>query len=149
MDPNAHPEVPAELTAIPSAVPASSVVSAPLSMLVCSYCHQPILSSYYFCPNCGTKIGSGELSTSPQAQAWIYIFSIILPMMCYIFVTRWQGLKYYRSSDPKTRQIGLNAIVLLSLSTIVTLWLGYVWAQEFVQSQVASINAGLNADMGP
>ncbi len=70
-------------------------------------------------------------------------------MMCYIFVTRWQGLKYYRSSDPKTRQIGMNAIALLAISSVVTLWLGYVWAQEFVQSQVASINAGLNADMGP
>jgi hypothetical protein len=70
-------------------------------------------------------------------------------MMCFIFVTKWPGWKYYKSRDPKVKTVGVNAIVLIVLSTIVTLWVGYIWSQEFIQSQVSSINADLNADMGP
>jgi hypothetical protein len=108
--------------------------------LVCPYCHQPILSSYYFCPNCGTKLNAASFSTSASAQTALYAFSIILPPMCFLFVTRWQGWKYYKSKDPKTRQIGLNAIVLLALSTVVTIWLAYTWTQDAIQASVASIN---------
>ncbi len=117
--------------------------------LVCSYCHQPVLSTYFFCPNCGNRLHTAPLSTSIETQAWIYAFSIILPMMCFIFVTKWPGWKYYKSRDPKVKTVGVNAIVLIVLSTIVTLWVGYIWSQEFIQSQVSSINADLNADMGP
>jgi len=114
------------------------------SVRVCPYCHQPILPSYYFCPNCGTKLNVPPLSTSVGAQAWLYIFSIILPVMCFIFVTRWQGWKYYKSEDPKTKQIGTIAIALLILSTLVTIWYAYVWTQDAIQSSVASINADMS-----
>ena len=108
--------------------------------LVCPYCHQPILPTYYFCPNCGTKINAAPLSTSAASQIGIYAFSIILPMICFLFVTRWPGLKYFRSKDPQTKQIGLNAIVILALSTVFTIWLAYTWTQDAIQASVASIN---------
>jgi hypothetical protein len=114
-------------------------------VLVCPYCHQAILPSYYFCPNCGSKISAAELSTSPGTQAWIYVFSIILPIMCFIFVTRWPGWKYYKSQDPKARQIGMIAIALITLSTLVTIWYAYIWTQEAIQSSEASINADMSA----
>ena len=110
----------------------------------CPVCHQPILSQYYFCPNCGTKINSTPLSTTPQTQAWIYAFSIILPMICCIFVTRWPGIKYYKSNDPKAKQIGQIAWAILILSTILTIWFAYVLTQRMIQSSIDSINV----DMG-
>ena len=109
--------------------------------LICSYCHQPIQFSYYFCPNCGNKLHTAPLSTSIETQAWIYAFSIILPMLCFLFITRWPALRYYRSRDPKARQIGIIAFVLIILSTIVTIWLVTVWTQEAIQSQISAINA--------
>jgi len=112
--------------------------------LVCPYCHQSVLSSYYYCPNCGSRLNAAPLSTSPGTQAWIYFFSIILPPMCYIFVTRWQGWKYYKSEDPKTKQVGTIAIALLAISTVVTIWLAYTWTQDAIQSSVASINADMS-----
>jgi len=106
----------------------------------CPICHQPVLPQYYFCPNCGAKINSAPLSIAVGTQLWIYAFSVILPMICFIFVTKWPGMKYYKSKDPKIHQIGQIAWALLIISTIVTIWLAFVLTQEMIQSSVNSIN---------
>lgn len=111
--------------------------------LVCPYCHQPISPTFYYCPNCGNKLNNAPLSTTPLTQFGIYVFSIILPFIGFIAVTKWQGLKYYRSQDPKTKSIGTIAWVLLILSTLLMCWLVYVWTMDYIQ---ATIN-GINADM--
>ena len=113
--------------------------------MVCPYCHQPVLPTYYFCPNCGTKLTSAPLSTTPATQAWIYAFSAILPMILFIYVTKWPGITYYKSGDPKTKQIGTIAIAILAASTLLTIWLAYVWTTEAIQSSVNSINADMSA----
>jgi hypothetical protein len=111
---------------------------------VCLTCHQPILPQYYFCPNCGAKLNSAPLSTTAATQAWIYVFSIILPMICFIFVTRWPGVKYFKSNDPKAKEIGQIAWALLIFSTVVTIWLAIVLTQEMIKSTTASINADMS-----
>ena len=80
-----------------------------------------------------------------MTQAWIYAFSIVLPMLCFLFVSHWPGLKYLRSKDPLAKKIGIIASVILALSTIVTVWYAVVLTQEAIQSSVNSINA----DMSP
>jgi uncharacterized membrane-anchored protein len=110
---------------------------------ICSTCHQPILPTYYFCPNCGAKLSSAPLSTTVATQIGIYLFSIILPSICFLFITRWPGLKYFKSQDLKTKIIGEVALTLLILSTIITFWLAYVWTQGAIDS----INQALNMDL--
>ena len=110
------------------------------TITLCPVCHQPVPSQYYFCPNCGAKIISAPLSTTTGTQIWIYLFSIILPLICFLFVTRWPGIKYYKSQDKKAHRIGQVAWILLILSTIITVWLAYVWTQQLIQSQIQSIN---------
>jgi hypothetical protein len=112
---------------------------------VCSYCHQPLKPEYYFCPNCGKKVHEPPLSTTPLMQLGIYAFSIILPMICYLAISKWPGITYLRSKDEKVRQVGIIACVLLALSTVVTIWYAYVWTQDAIQSSVNQINA----DMSP
>jgi len=139
--------MPAEPNAAERAIPDPAPVAPPYvrpASAVCSYCHQPLLSQWYFCPNCGSKIDAAPLSTSAGTQIWIYAFSIILPMMCFIFVTKWPGMKYFKSEDEKAKMIGTIAWVLIVLSTIVTIWYAYVWTQEAIQSSVASINADMD-----
>jgi hypothetical protein len=114
------------------------------NVLVCPVCHQPLLPTYYFCPNCGTKVNQAPLPTTIWAQAKLYVFSIILPMICFIFVTRWQGMKYIKSQDPKAKQIGQIAWLLIILSTIITIYLAYVWTQNAIQSSINSINTDFN-----
>ena len=110
----------------------------------CKICHQPILPQYYFCPNCGAKINEAPLSVTLGMQAWIYAFSIVLPMILFIFITKWPGVKYYKSPDPKAKLIGQIAWALLILSTILTIWFAYVWTEQTIQSTVNSINTDFN-----
>jgi hypothetical protein len=111
---------------------------------VCSVCHQPIHPEYYFCPNCGNKLNAPPLSTSTLTQVGIYVFSIILPMICFILITKWPGVKYCKSSDEKAKKIGIVAWVFLIVSTIATVWFAIVWTQAVIQSSVNSINLDLS-----
>ena len=123
---------------------AAAHLDAPIAVDVCAVCHQAVSPQFYFCPNCGNRLHPVPLSTSVATQAWIYAFSAILPMLCFLFITRWPGLKYFRSKDEKTKMIGIIACAILMLSTIITVWLVYVWTQQAIQSATDSINADLN-----
>lgn len=112
--------------------------------LICHICHQQLLPTYYFCPNCGNKVNTPPLGTSIPTQIGLYVFSIILPMIGFILVTKWPGIIYFKSKDRKTKRIGIIAWVLLVISTVVTIYLAYVWTLETINSVTASINA----DMG-
>ncbi len=59
-------------------------------------------------------------------------------------MTRWKGVAYYQSEDPKAKNIGIIAWTLLILSTLVTIWLAVVWTQDFIQSTQNSLNSDLN-----
>jgi hypothetical protein len=116
---------------------------------ICPQCHLPVLPSYYFCPNCGKKLEDAPLSTSIWAQIWLYVYSLILmPITCYLIYTRWQGVKYFKSKDPKAHQMGVIAIVLLIISIVFLIWStwqGTIWLENYVQAQVnnATSEAGL------
>lgn len=114
------------------------------SPAICPTCHQPVLPAYYFCPNCGTNLRPKPLPTDPWSQAQLYVFSIILPMICFLFVTRWQGMYYVRSQDSKAKQIGMIAWTLLIASTVLTIYFAYIWTQEAIQSATDSINADMS-----
>jgi hypothetical protein len=110
----------------------------------CRVCHQPILPTYYFCPNCGTKLITAPLSVSFSTQLGIYLFSIILPALCFLFISKWPGLKYIRSNNQKAKWVGVVALILLLISTIVLGWLAYVGTQNLAES----IDQALNVDLG-
>lgn len=112
---------------------------------VCPTCHQTILPTYYFCPNCGLKLDSAPLSTTIAKQIGIYLFSIILPMIAFIFITRWPGIKYFKSNDPKAKIVGEVATALLILSTIITFWLAFIWTQNTIQSLTDILNTDLGS----
>jgi len=114
-------------------------VPVPAPQTLCPQCHEPVPPAAYYCPNCGKKMSEPPLSTSAGAQAWIYAFSIILPVICFLAVKYWQGIKYARSNDPKAKRIGFIAIVLMAISTVVTFWLAAVWIDQVIQSSANSI----------
>jgi hypothetical protein len=107
---------------------------------ICPVCHQPVLPQYYFCPNCGAKLNIAPLSTTPEAQAKLYLFSIILPILGFLFVKKWAGARYYKSDDPKTKRVGMIAWALMLVSTIVVIWLVFVWTRNAIKSSIDSIN---------
>ena len=48
----------------------------------------------------------------------VYLVSIFLPPL-----GLWPGVRYFLQKDPKKRKVGLVAIILTIISTIVTIWL--------------------------
>lgn len=114
---------------------------------ICLVCHQPLRPEYYFCPNCGTKIKETALSTTIQTQLLIYAFSIVLPTILFIFIKKWPGTKYSKSNNPKEKQIGQIAWVLLIVSTVLTMWFSYIQIQKMIKSSVNSINS-ISTDLG-
>ncbi len=117
---------------------ATSVSAAPL---LCPQCHQVVSPTAYYCSNCGKKLHEPPFSTSAGAQLWIYAFSIILPIICFLAISYWPGIKYVRSDDPKVKQIGYIAIALVVISTIITFWYATVWINQQIQSSVSSIGS--------
>ncbi len=122
-------------------IPASAVPTPPVTML-CPQCYQPVLPTYHFCPNCGKKLNEPGLSTDIVAQILLYGFSIVLPIICYLAVSYWQGIKYIKSPDSKAQQIGWIALALLIISSVVTFWIFGVWINQFIQAQTST--AGLS-----
>jgi len=125
--------------------PPISISTLSPASVICPTCHQPVLPSYYFCPNCGAKLHSAPLLTTRAAQAKLYAHSIILPMLAFFTASKWHGWQYFKSSDPKTKQIGLIACILVTLSTVLLVWYTIIWTQQEIQSQVNSINADMSA----
>jgi hypothetical protein len=111
--------------------------------LLCPQCHQPVTPTEYFCPNCGKKLNEPSLSTDLTAQILLYGFSIILPIICFLAVSYWQGIKYIKSGDPAAKQMGWIALGLMAASTIITFWLAGIWINQFIQG--ATSTAGLSA----
>jgi hypothetical protein len=110
--------------------------------LLCPVCHEPVRPEFYFCPNCGKNLKEKPLSTSLSAQISIYFFSIITPPMCFLTIKWWHGVKYMKADNPKAKEIGLIAIVLLALSTAVTAWLLYALTAQLMQSLSAGLLGG-------
>jgi len=113
-------------------------IPVPASTL-CPQCHQPVTPKANYCSNCGKQLNDPPLSTSTETQVWIYVFSIILPLICFLAIRYWPGIKYARSVDRKRKQIGFIAIAFMAISTIVSYWLAYVWVNQLVQSLLNNV----------
>ena len=146
------PQQPAPHSAEPLATPAAGSTSAPgvtpeqlaallARPLICTRCHAPVRLEYYFCPNCGAKLTDPPLGSGLVDQLLLFAFSLVLPWIAYLAITKWQGIKYLRAPDARSKQIGLIALVLLVLSSIVTFWLVSVWTQELIQNLSGSISS--------
>jgi hypothetical protein len=109
---------------------------------LCSQCHFPVKPEYYFCPNCGKNLRKAveTLPTDVMSQVLLYGFSVVLPIIFYLAITKWQGIKYIRSADPKAKQMGYIALALLIVSSIIFFWWSIVQLQGYVQSSLNDVN---------
>lgn len=95
--------------------PTTTVINEQIAT-TCKFCHFQVLPTYYFCPNCGKKIKEPPLSTSIGKQIYVYALSVALPPL-----GLWPGLKYLLDKRPSAKIIGIIAIVLTILSTVITI----------------------------
>lgn len=102
---------------------------------ICLTCHQPILPAYYFCPNCGKEIKEKPEPISIVNQIGIYALSIFLPPL-----GLWPGIKYAKKKYPQARNVGIAAIVLTIISTIVSVWYIFVMFQTYLNQLSGLLN---------
>ncbi len=102
---------------------------------ICPTCHQPILPTYYFCPNCGKEIQEKPEPVSIANQIGIYALSIFLPPL-----GLWPGIKYARKKYPQARYVGIAAIILTIISTIVSLWYIFAVFQTYLNQVSGLLN---------
>lgn len=133
-------------TIVPS--PPASQQAAPSAPTVCPVCHQPVLPTWYFCPNCGAKLSTPPLSVSFWTQAGIYLFSVVLPIMAFIAIKYWPGMKYLRSPDWTRKQIGIVALGLLIISTLLVTWWSIVWFEGFMQASTGGLLGSGSSSLG-
>ena len=90
------------------------------TQLICPSCHQPIKPEYYFCPNCGANLKEKTAPISVWAQIGIYALSIFLPPL-----GLWPGIKYIMKKDKQAKTVGIIAVALTLVSSLITIWLIY------------------------
>ena len=73
---------------------------------ICPKCALPILSEFYFCPNCGKQLRSKPISVSIMKQTGVYLLSFLLPPL-----GLYPGIKYILHGDTKTKVVGVIAII--------------------------------------
>ena len=90
--------------------------SAP-QMTTCPVCHISIPTSFFFCPNCGAPLRPTPPVVTLKQQISAYSVALFLPPF-----GLWYVWKYIRSSDPKTKKIGIVALVITVIAIIVAVW---------------------------
>jgi len=138
------PQQPQQQPAAPNITPEQAAALIGGKPMICPRCHFPVKPEYYFCPNCGAKLTEPPLGVGVVDQLLLYAFSIILPWIAYLAITKWQGIKYLRAPGSQAKQMGLIALILLVVSSIAMFWITTMWVQGYVQS---SLNAA-NTDFG-
>lgn len=66
-----------------------------------------------------------------------------MPLIGFLAIKYWPGIKYARSDDPKTREIGFIAIALMAISTIIIVWLTVAGINQALQSAQNSLNSAV------
>lgn len=107
--------------------------------VICPGCHVSVRPTDYFCSNCGKNLHPPPLSTSIGRQIYIYLGSVFLPPIGFLW-----GIRYLRQSDRKSRIVGTAAIVL----TFLILYLAYIYTMQFLDSVKSQLNTQMQGIPG-
>jgi hypothetical protein len=127
-------------------VPQTQPQTTSAPMQICPQCHLSMPLEFYFCSNCGARLRVPPLSTTVMSQALLYLFSAVLPWIAYLAVTKWEGIKYIRSNDSRSRAIGYIALIILVVSSVAMIWYGIIWLQQLTNSLLGGVGAGSSSD---
>lgn len=99
-----------------------------MDQAACSKCNLPVLTAFYFCPNCGKSLRPKPLSTSIGKQIGVYLVSFFLPPL-----GLWPGIRYLFQKSGKAKVIGIIAVLLTMISVLITLQLVMGIVDQFNQ----------------
>ena len=104
---------------------------------VCAVCHQPILESYYFCPNCGANLREKTAPVSVIMQIGLYALAIFVPPLGFV-----PGVKYMMKKTTQAKRVGLITVLLTTISTVLTIWAIFAFLNKYL-SEISGLGLGL------
>ena len=110
-------------------------LTTPSPTPICPICHQPILPTYYFCPNCGHDLQGKPKNITVLAQVGVYALALFLPPF-----GLWPGVQYLMRKGRQAKWVGAVAIILTLLSSALCVW--FIFA--FYNSYLGQINNQIN-----
>lgn len=96
------------------------------SLSICKNCGKNLKASDLFCPNCGKSVNDQPPDLSLPKRLSVYLISLLFPPFGFI-----PGIKYFSSSDSEVKKVGLIAIILSVVSTIIAIYLSMQIITEF------------------
>jgi hypothetical protein len=105
----------------------------------CKSCGAQVNDSFYFCPNCGKKLKEPPFKFSIGKSIGLLLFSFLFPPFGII-----PGAKYFLKNDVKAQVIGLLAIAITIISSIllVILTINIVNRTMETYSQIMKLQSG-------
>jgi uncharacterized membrane protein YsdA (DUF1294 family) len=104
-----------------------------MEQIICKFCGQNVFTNYYFCPYCGKKLIEPPITRIKEIS--VYLLSVLLPPLGF-----WPGIKYLLQKNQKSKRVGIIAIVLTIISTVITLYFSIIAFNGISKN----INAQLN-----
>lgn len=97
----------------------------PTTSVSCPSCNHPVLSDFYFCPNCGKQLHAKAIVVSIPKQIGIYLFSFFLAPLGLYF-----AFKYINQPLKKTKAVGWVIIFVTIFSIgVATYWVSNIFQQ--------------------
>ena len=92
----------------------------------CPNCQLPLLSEFYFCPNCGKQVRVKSINVSIGRQIVLYFLSIFLPPAAFPF-----AIRYIKQPNKKTQIVGVIVLCLGIASIVFSVYAYAIFIQQF------------------
>lgn len=103
-------------------------------MTSCPTCHTQVEITDFFCFNCGVALKAKPKSITIGSQAMLYLGSLLLPPMGYIW-----GARYLKESSSKAKMVGWAAIVITTISLVLTI----ITVTQLINTVNTQVNSGV------
>jgi uncharacterized membrane protein YqaE (UPF0057 family) len=107
----------------------------------CRFCGFPVSENFYFCPGCGKKLIEPPITLLKTLG--VYAISIFLPPFGLV-----PAVKYLLQNNPKSKKVGIVAIILTIISTIIAVWLTMGLINQMNQSIMQQANLDQYKSLG-
>lgn len=112
--------------------------------LVCKSCKNPVSSTYFFCPYCGSQLRQPPLSISLGKQIGVYFLAIFFPLFSIV-----PGIRYLGQSDSSSKAIGVVTLLLAGISILLNVYaIIYIgdYFKQLLNNPLSIIGSGLPTD---
>lgn len=97
--------------------------------LICPYCKSQVSQTFIFCPTCGKNLKVVQNQSSLGKLLGTLFLCVFLPPFGLI-----PAIKYLKQDDQNAKRLGVLALTLTIISTVVTIWISLSLINQISQT---------------